>query len=272
MRKFVLTIALFFCVQGILPLCRGQSQPTPQTQVTGQPPVPASQPPAQPQPQQVQYVQVPAAQPTYQANPAIINQYGVQQVAAAPVQVAYATPTVYGMQGPPVVAASSAVATNSGSLTVGGGPIAQWLVARAGKTHTWNWNHTVTRPTVTPAVSVPVGPTSYVATMAAPVQMVQQPVQMVQQPVAQPPVQQVYYQQVTTMQPYIAYQPVTTMQPVTPPAAPPTQLLIQQQPPAQTPPPTAQPPCPPTKRDEDVPPPARPSSQIPPPRKGLFGH
>ena len=223
MRQFVLTIALFFCVQGILPLSFGQSQPSAQTPVTSQPPVPASQPPAQPPNQSVQYVQVPAAQPQYQANPAILNQYGVQQVAAAPVQMAYATPAVYGMQGPPIVAASGPVLTTSGSLQLGGGPIAQWLVARAGKTHTWNWNHTVTRPTVTPAVSVPVGPTSYVATMAAPVQMVQQPVQMVQQPA--PPVQQVYYQAVTTMQPYIAYQPVTTMQPVTPPAAPPAEII-----------------------------------------------
>jgi hypothetical protein len=263
MRKLILGIALFFCVQGILPVCFGQSQPSPQQPVTGQPPVPQSQPPAQPQPPAVQYVQVPAPAPTYAANPAIINQYGVSTVPApyaAPVQLAYAAPPVYGMQAAPVGA--SAAMTSNGSLTLGGGPIATWIATRAGKTHTWTWNHTVTRPTITPAPAVvPTGPTSFVATAPAPV---------VQMAYAPPPVQAapaVYYQPVTTMQPYIAYQPVTTMQPV----APPVQYV--QPPVQQQPPPTqAQPPCPPTKRDEDVPPPTRPSSQIPPPKKGLFQH
>jgi hypothetical protein len=268
MRRFVFAIALFFCVCGISPRTRGQTQPTPQTPVTGQQPpapkpaLPTQQPvvvgwqPIYGQPQQPQAPAAPTQPPVtmYAANPGILQQYGVQT--PIPVQqVAYAAPTVYGMTGPPLVAAGPALTTN-GSLSLGGGPIAQWLVQRVGKTHTWTWNHTVTRPTVTPAVPVS-GPTSYVATMPAP-----QPVQMMQPVLQTTPVQ--YFQQVTQYQPTIAYQPVTSFQPVAPPVqyAPPP---VQQQPP-----PTAPPPCPPTKRDEDAPAPPRASSQIPPPRH-LFG-
>jgi hypothetical protein len=268
MRRLAIPIALFFCIYGNLSLANGQTQPSTQTPVTSQPPAPKQQPPAQQpvvigyqpiygQPQQPQASAAPTAPPVtlYQANPAILQQYGVTTSAVQ--QVAYAQAPVYGMAGPPVVAASaSPVMTTNGSLSLGGGPIAQWLVQRVGKTHTWSWNHTVTRPTVTPAAPV-AGPTSYVATTPAPVQMAYQatPVQVA------PPV---YYQQVTQYQPTVSYQPVTSYVPVAPPVQQ-VPVVQQQPPPAQTPP------CPPTKRDEDAPPPpTRPSSQIPPPRHGLF--